>query len=130
MRGLRITEPWNAARQTASNTEGIALDRIGLIQVDLEPDLVAQEHECREIALGAIVRKSAMAERRHQLRLQEDGLLGRAFGFGKPFEAIAGNDRARGAIEAETGPIVKAGDLFQTREAVRWRGGGKHGGSP
>ena len=89
-----------------------------------------QELDHREIALGAVARKSAMAERRHQLRLQQDRLLRRAFGFGKPFEAIAGNDRARGAIEAETGPVVEAGDLFETQDCVRWRGGGKHGGSP
>lgn len=50
MRGLRITEPWNAARQAASNTEGIALDRIGLIQVDFPENALTTEVERGKIA--------------------------------------------------------------------------------
>lgn len=130
MRGLRITEPWNAARQAASNTEGIALDRIGLIQVDLHPHLAAEELDRSEVALGAVLGEGAIPKSGHQAGLQDDGLFGRALSLGQTFEAIAGNDNAGRSIEAKTGTVIEAGNLFKARVSARRRGGDGHDGSP
>jgi hypothetical protein len=47
--------------------------------------------------------------------LQDDGLFGRALSLGQTFEAIAGNDNAGRSIEAKTGTVIEAGNLFKAR---------------
>jgi hypothetical protein len=56
-----------------------------------------------------------MPKGRHQAGLQDDGLLGRPFGLGQAFEAIAGDDDAGAAVEAKAGAVIEPGNLFQAR---------------
>ena len=56
MRGSRMPEPWNSATQVARNLKGIDLDRISIIQIDLEEDSLPLQVEGAEVAFGAITR--------------------------------------------------------------------------
>ena len=100
------------------------LDKPFVIQIDLHPDFAVTVENRGEIMLGTVGREFTMPESLEQLGLDERqmGFRGRT----ESLEAVAGEQDACAALEAEPCIVVQAGDRRRSRRIAVSDGHGGH----